>query len=496
MNCFIHKEIPAADAYIIPVQASRNLLMDLPSRPLREAADYVVRHLPQDAGLKEISFLSEEKEILVVGVSLAKEPLRPRDVYLSMAQALRKCKRSGAKDVAILLDNCPPLAAEPVLLGTTARLAELVNYENRGQKSVCPQDTGFHNVALVTAAEGLDTVLEQALCCARGTTAARELCNQRASSQTPETLAEDAARLCRESGCEVEILTAAEAASLNMDAFLAVARGAQNTPPVVIILRWLHGGDTPTVGLIGKGIVYDSGGYSLKSNTSMRNMFDDMGGGAAVIGAMSAIAGSRLPVNAVGVIAACENKISYNAYLPGDIIGSMAGKTIEVTNTDAEGRLTLADALTLAIHREKCDLLVDIATLTGAAKNAVGRFASAVFSNDDEFFQLLKKAADIASEKVWRLDLDPEMRPCLNSPVADLRNGSINPSDGGGAMLAALFLQEFTEGKPWIHIDMAGVNFRLEPPAFSAAGATGYGAALLYCLAKELPDFWGRCTEK
>ena len=496
MNCYISKEIPSADAYVIPVQASRDRLIDLPGRPLCEAADHVVRRLSQDAGLKEISFLSDGKEITVVGVYLSGEPLRPRDVYLSMARALRKCKGSGAKDVAVLLDNCPPLAADPVLFETTARLAELVNYENRGQKSSSSQHSGFQNVALVTAAEGLDTVLEQALCCARGTTAARDLCNQRASSQTPETLAEEAGRLCRACGCEVEILTASEAAALNMDAFLAVARGARNTPPVVIILRWLHGGDTPTVGLIGKGVVYDSGGYSLKSSQNMRNMFDDMGGGAAVIGAMSAIAGSRLPVNVVGVIAACENKVSYDAYLPGDIISSMAGKTIEVTNTDAEGRLTLADALTLAIRREKCDRLVDIATLTGAAKNAVGRFASAVFSNDDGFFHLLRKAAGIASEKVWRLDLDPEMRPCLNSPVADLRNGSINPSDGGGAMLAALFLQEFTEGKPWIHIDMAGVNFRLEPPAFSAAGATGYGAALLYCLARELPDFWGRGTEK
>lgn len=492
MNCYISKNVPSADAYLLPVWSPGQGLAPLPDPALDEAARYVTGCLSPDTDVKELTVLLHGREVRVVGVFLGQEAISPRKVYLTMARALRKCRSGGAGQVAVLLDSCPRLTGEAALFETIARLTELVNYENRGRKSGGGQQKGFQEVVLVTAAEGLDPVLEQALACARGTVIARELCNQRANSQTPETLASDAGELCRGCGCDVEILDAAQAASLGMDAFLAVARGARNTPPTVIILRWLHGGDAPTVGLIGKGVVYDSGGYSLKSGASMRNMFDDMGGAAAVIGAMSAIARSRLPVNVVGVIAACENKISYDAYLPGDIIGSMGGKSIEVTNTDAEGRLTMADALTLAIRRENCDLLVDIATLTGAAKGAVGRFSSAVFANDDAFFELLRQAADISSEKVWRLDLDQEMRPSLNSPVADLRNGSISPTDGGGAMLAALFLQEFVEGKPWLHIDMAGVNFRLEPPAFSTSGATGYGAALLYCLVRGLPEYFER----
>lgn len=284
-----------------------------------------------------------------------------------------------------------------------------------------------------------------------------------------------------------------------MESFLAVARGAKNTPPVLIVMRYLQGGDAPIIGYVGKGIVYDSGGYSLKSNANMKNMFDDMGGAAAVIGAMSAIANQKLPVNVVGVIAACENKLSYDSYTPGDIIGSMAGKSIEVTNTDAEGRLTLADAITYAIRKERCDILVDIATLTGAAKAAVGKYSSAVITNDDVLYAALRHAAYCSSEKVWRLDADEEMRVCLNSSVADIKNASGATTDGGGCILAGLFLQEFTEKKPWLHIDMAGVNFRAEPPAFSASGATGYGAALLFYLARELQKYLkdaGRCDKK
>mgnify|MGYP002532372826 CR=1 FL=1 len=237
----------------------------------------------------------------------------------------------------------------------------------------------------------------------------------------------------------------------------------------------------------------------LRGNAAKEKTVDDMGGAAAVIGAMSAIANQKLPVNVVGVIAACENKLSYDSYTPGDIIGSMAGKSIEVTNTDAEGRLTLADAITYAIRKERCDILVDIATLTGAAKAAVGKYSSAVITNDDVLYAALRHAAYCSSEKVWRLDADEEMRVCLNSSVADIKNASGATTDGGGCILAGLFLQEFTEKKPWLHIDMAGVNFRTEPPAFSASGATGYGAALLFYLTRELQKYLKdaeRCDKK
>ena len=293
--------------------------------------------------------------------------------------------------------------------------------------------------------------------------------------------------LGREYGFEVEVLEHDEIEALGMDSFLSVAKGAVNTPPALIVMRYLHGGDAPRIGLVGKGIVYDSGGYSIKTTAGMKNMFDDMGGGAAVIGAMTTIASRSLKVNVIGVIAACENKISEEAYEPGDIIGSMSGKSIEVISSDAEGRLTLADAVTYIQQKEDCRTVIDIATLTGAAKGAVGKFTAAVLCNDDALYDTAWEASRVSAEKIWRLDADPEMISCLKSPVADLKNTGNSATDGGGCMLGGLFVGEFIEdGTSWLHIDMAPVNFRSEPPAYGSYGATGYGAALLYHLTKQL----------
>lgn len=482
MNCYLSAAFSDADAYILPFLSSQASPVALPRPELQQAAEYLLQSSGEE--VQSLDILLDGRRRAVTAVRL-EEPLTPRMVYLRLAKALRRCRTAGAKRLDISLDSCPQLCRQQHLFETVVRLTELVNYENRGQKHV-PGAGGYESAALVTAAEGLENALEQALACAEGTLIARELCNRRASHQTPLSLAADAKRLCGERGCTVEILEGDALRELGMDAFLAVARGGAATPPALIVIRY-RGGEGPVLGLVGKGIVYDSGGYSLKTGEGMKTMFDDMGGGAAVIGAMCAIAGSRLPVNVVGVVAACENKLGDLAYVPGDIIGSMAGKSIEVLNTDAEGRLTLADALTYAAEKERCGLLVDIATLTGAAKQAVGKYSSAVFSNSDELFGLLRAAAGASSEKIWRLDLDPEMRPVLNSPVADLRNTAGDKAAGGGSMVAALFLQEFAAQRPWAHIDMANVNFRAEPPAFSAPGATGYGAALLYYLARELP---------
>lgn len=226
---------------------------------------------------------------------------------------------------------------------------------------------------------------------------------------------------------------------------------------------------------------------SEQSTPGMKNMFDDMGGAAAVIGAMTAVADQKLKANVIGVIAACENKIAADAYVPGDIIGSMSGKTIEVISADAEGRLTLADAVTYIQRKESCRFVADIATLTGSAKTAVGKYSAAVLTNNEELYASAREASRLSAEKIWRLDNDREMLPCIKTPVADLKNAGNATVDGGGCMLGGMFVGEFIENDiPWIHIDMAPVNFRTEPPAYCAYGATGYGASLLYHLVKQL----------
>jgi leucyl aminopeptidase len=228
--------------------------------------------------------------------------------------------------------------------------------------------------------------------------------------------------------------------------------------------------------------MFDSGDYSIKSK--MHTMHDDMGGAAAVIGAIRAIALMELEADVVAVIPACKNMISGNAFVPGDVLRTKAGRTIEVLSTDAEGRLILADALTYAIHEEKADEIVDIATLTGAAKRAVGNKCAAVMANHEELYGLLEKASLRSCEKIWRLDLDGELGPALSSSVADFKSSNPDNPAGGGAILAGLFLQKFVEKKPWAHIDMAPVNWLTEENAYCRKGATGYGVSLLYQFVK------------
>ena len=209
-------------------------------------------------------------------------------------------------------------------------------------------------------------------------------------------------------------------------------------------------------------------------------MHGDMGGAAAVIGAIRAIALEKLPVNVIAVVAACKNMISGDAYVPGDILFSMNGKKIEMLNSDAEGRLTLADALTYAIRKENAGSIIDIATLTGAAQGAVGVRSSAVFSNDEELYAEVEEASERACEKIWRLPLDKELFPVIESEVADIQNSAQGSTMGGGAIVAGLFLQEFVEDHSWVHVDIAPVSWESKDIDYSIKGATGYGVSLLY----------------
>ena len=215
----------------------------------------------------------------------------------------------------------------------------------------------------------------------------------------------------------------------------------------------------------------------------MITMKSDMAGSAAVIGAMKSIAEAKLKVNVVGIIAACENMISGEAYLPGDLIPSMSGKFIEIVNTDAEGRLTLADAVTYAIKNEQATKIVDIATLTGAVIVALGLDYSGVVCNDEHMFSIVEKASKISNEKIWRLPFDESIKEKNKSDIADLKNS------GGryaGSSTAGAFIGEFVEEIPWIHIDIAGTSFAEKDQAYCRKGATGYGVELLFNIAAQV----------
>lgn len=342
---------------------------------------------------------------------------------------------------------------------------------------------GLYNLKNYGTEYNLDEELREAEACGESANFARDLVNHPSMYMTPTQLGKDAERVLTPLGVKVKVYNKEKIEELKMGSFLAVSKGATE-PPTLIVMRYEgNSSSKETIALVGKGITFDTGGYSLKSK--MATMHADMGGAGSVIGAMAAIARMNLKANVVAIVAACENKIGPDAYVPSDILYSMSGKTIEMMNADAEGRLTLIDAITYAIREENADRIIDIATLTGAAKGAVGKRTAPVLTNDDYMWTIMEKSSEISTEKIWRLNLDKELKPALKSSVADIKNSNPGGNLGGGTIVASLFIEEFVENKPWVHIDMAPVNLNTED-SFVAKGATGYGVTLLYDAIKLL----------
>ncbi|MEN8075369.1 leucyl aminopeptidase [Clostridioides difficile] len=319
--------------------------------------------------------------------------------------------------------------------------------------------------------------IDEASNIADGIMVARDLVNEPANILYPETLAERAVSIGNESGFEVEVFDEKQIEGLGMKAFLEVGKGSVHKPRL-IVMRYNGDADSnEKVGLVGKGLTFDTGGYSLKPSASMDTMKSDMGGAAAVIGTMQALAKNKAKKNVVAVVAACENAISGGSYKPGDIIGSMAGKTIEVLNTDAEGRLTLVDAVTYIIEKENVDKVVDVATLTGAVLVALGTDITGVLSNDDEFYDELLVAARRTGEKFWRLPNDKCFKKLYKGDFADLKNIG---GRYGGTITAGMFIEEFVQDKPWLHLDIAGTSWAEGSSDTTPKGGTGAPVATLY----------------
>lgn len=313
-----------------------------------------------------------------------------------------------------------------------------------------------------------------------GVILARNLVNEPASRVTPQALVEQAQALVRASNGAVRLTVwnRKECAEQGMQAFLAVAQGSSQEP-AFLHLTYAPGNQSPLprIALVGKGITFDSGGLSLKPAESMETMKIDMAGAASVLGVFSVLPRLKLPLEVHGFVAACENMPSGTAMKPGDIVRSSASKTIEILNTDAEGRLVVAEALAQAV-KARPQVIVDLATLTGACVVALGEEIAGLWSNDEKTAQGLLRAAGAAGEDLWRLPLVREYREHLKSPVADLKN--VTGKRWGGAITAALFLQEFVGEVPWAHLDIAGPSYaeKLVNP-LHPSGATGFGVRTL-----------------
>lgn len=309
------------------------------------------------------------------------------------------------------------------------------------------------------------------------------LVDEPAQFMTPKQLASEAKENGKAFGFDVKVIEEKGIVELDMMSYMAVAQGSAHRPHLIVMRYKGNPKSDEILGFVGKGLTYDSGGYSIKSSDGMLTMKTDMAGSAVVIGAMCAIAKAKLKINVTAVVAACENAISSTAYRPGDVLNTMNGKTIICENTDAEGRLTLVDAITYIQRKEGVNRLVDIATLTGAAVVSLGDCCALTVANDDAFYNDYRQGAQQAGEKVWRMPMFAEYEEQVKHKLADYTNMGGRP----GAITAAALLKAFIEDeKPWIHVDIAGVSYRKKGAGYYGIGATGYGVKSFYALAEKL----------
>jgi leucyl aminopeptidase len=331
----------------------------------------------------------------------------------------------------------------------------------------------------------LQKPLEEARVVGESQNLTRELANEPSNRMTPTILAERARKMAQEVGLKCEVYGADKIKELKMGAFWGVAQGSDE-PPALIVLRYepANAPATPVLGLVGKGITFDTGGISIKPADGMEKMKYDMAGGAAMIGAMRAIAQIKPKVKVISVICATENMPSGKAQKPGDVQIAMSGKSIEIINTDAEGRLVLADGLCYA-RQLGCTHLVDAATLTGAVVVALGYVNAGIFANDDKMYERFRRALERSGEKFWRLPLDEEYKESIRSGIADIINSG---GRWGGAVTAAMFLKEFAEDTPWIHLDIAGTAWMEEQKPWIAKGPSGIAVRSLVEFAKGFAE--------
>ena len=439
------------------------------------AGEILLLHAP--AGLRA-------ERLLLVGLGKAKS-LSVDEIRKGAGTAVRACKPRGFRDLAIAFPEDHALSdehLEALPCGLMARAlvegAELADPDYDTYKSD-RADKSVHSLTVV--ANGLDHAIaaeitsgfDEGLIVASAQNFARSLVNEPGNVLTPTELGARAAAMCAEAGLACEVHSTEKLHELKMNAFWAVSQGSAEPPALIVMTYEPEGGskpDAPVLGLVGKGITFDTGGISLKPGEGMEKMKYDMAGAAAMIGAMQAIAHLKPAVKVIGIVCSAENMPDGKAFKPGDVLTAMSGKTIEIINTDAEGRLVLADGL----HYAKtlgCTHLIDAATLTGACVVALGKTNAGLFSNDEAAWEKFQSGLRTSGEKFWRLPCTDDYQEQIKSQIADIMNTGAHR--WAGAITAAMFLKEFADGTPWIHLDIAGCAWIDEQRPYIAKGPSG-----------------------
>ncbi len=407
-----------------------------------------------------------------VAVAVAKDG-SAKAIKAAAAAGIALVKGLGVKHLAVLISGVPALSAAHVEAVATAA-ADAV-YVYRTTKPSAADAPALNKLTLLASSKAEGQAAEAGLALgaaiAEGVGLARELANRPANHCTPTLLAAEARKMAKAQGLKIEVLDRKQIEKLGMGSFLAVAKGSDEAPRFIVMHYQGAAKSVAPLVLVGKGVTFDSGGISLKPGAEMDEMKFDMGGAASVVGTMRAVSQLKPKLNVIGVVAACENMPSGRALKPGDVVKSLSGQTIEVLNTDAEGRLILCDALTY-VERFKPAAVVDIATLTGACVIALGAVRSGLFSPDDGLATELLAAGDAALDPCWRMPVDDEYDEGLKSNFADVANIA---GRAGGAITAAMFLKRFAAKLRWAHLDIAATAWK----SGAAKGATGRPVGLL-----------------
>lgn len=414
------------------------------------------------------------KRVAIVGLGKISE-LTVADIQTIAAKIGRKAKEVSAKTLAISLPKevSGQSIVEGLMFGT-------YTFSKHKSEEFRNKEKHIEEVILLTTPPKLNLVatgISQGETVSKAVTFARDLVNEPPSITTPTHLAEVAKKLVKgEASMSCEVFGSPEMKKLGMEAILGVARGSDEEPKFIKLSY--KGGGGKTVCLVGKGITFDTGGLSLKPASGMETMKLDMAGAAAILGVFSVLSVLKPNVNVVGLIAATENMPGPKAVKPGDVVRAMNGKTIEILNTDAEGRVVLADALSYAGMKVKSDVIIDLATLTGACMVALGEEIAGMFTDDETLGKKLTDAALHSGESIWPLPIAKQYKDIVKSDVADVKN--ISGTKYGGAISGALFLAEFApEGIPWAHLDIAGPAFAEKDAPLIPKGGTGFGVRML-----------------
>lgn len=418
----------------------------------------------------------EEKRLLLLGLGDPKN-CSMEGIRKAYAAAMRRGQGKEWTQVNFVLPECPKFDLDEI----TRAVAEgvvLTSYVFEEWKSK-ENKNPFHIKKGVLIGTQSEAICKKTLGILTGVNLARNLVNRNALDVTPQTLAAEAKKLAKEfPSVTTKVLTKKELEKEKLGLLLAVGNGS-NVDPALIMLEYKGAPQSKDLTMVvGKGVTFDTGGLNLKPTNFIEDMRTDMGGAAAALGLIQAAATIKLKANIAVVIPSTENAIDAHSYKPGDVYRAHSGMTVEITNTDAEGRLILADALSYGQKHFKPDRIIDLATLTGAIVVALGDLRMGMFANNDSFAKSCEQAGEASGERVWRMPLDPEYKDLLKSEIADIQNA------GGkrmaGSVTAAIFLQEFVEKKtPWIHLDIAGTAFLEKGRDYNLSQATGVGVRLL-----------------